>query len=324
MVDDGRYGAGSGGAGADGGVGSGTGLDDLLAEPRTHYLGVAKGTRLVFMPDDFLDGVRAIIAAGGVPVGSLSCGEPVLTNALMEIVGEPGDTGDPLHVTSDPKLMPRGSWVIDTEDKPYDVVVCAVMLLLAEYNDGVTVSSDGEWDDEGWLAARALFARAIGHEPKQPADVHTHEQAERISLTAKASGLRGLGGTTKQELRTLDDGYRRLRALSSYGYRPVGRLAGKKKLGGGPAEFAMRARIAAAWMLTGGETERHLKVEFHSVDDRAAISEVAASLRALGYEPSTAGVTAEELEEESRDARVNNAVRASRKREAAATGRTES
>lgn len=44
-----------------------------------------------------------------------------------------------------------------TARKPYDIVVCAV-LILAHYHLGLTVSSDGEWDGETeWKPARKLI-----------------------------------------------------------------------------------------------------------------------------------------------------------------------
>jgi hypothetical protein len=46
----------------------------------------------------------------------------------------------------------------DSWGKPYDVAVCAV-LISAKRHLGEKVSSDGNWDDAGWLRARALYTK---------------------------------------------------------------------------------------------------------------------------------------------------------------------
>jgi hypothetical protein len=49
-----------------------------------------------------------------------------------------------------------------TARKPYDAVVMRVLLILGYCREGLTIRSDGEFDDE-WADALAWFNREVGH-----------------------------------------------------------------------------------------------------------------------------------------------------------------
>ena len=54
-----------------------------------------------------------------------------------------------------------------TAQKPYDAVVTACLLWLAEcYGDAVEISSDGYWSE--WKDGRDLFRKVFGHDAKPP------------------------------------------------------------------------------------------------------------------------------------------------------------
>ena len=54
-----------------------------------------------------------------------------------------------------------------TAQKPYDAVVTACLLWLAEcYGDAVEISSDGYWNE--WQAGRDLFRTVFGYDAKPP------------------------------------------------------------------------------------------------------------------------------------------------------------
>ena len=56
--------------------------------------------------------------------------------------------------------MPHAGFV-KTQWRPYDVVVCATLLILRTLSpDVITIYSDGEWDGE-WIGARALASNVL-------------------------------------------------------------------------------------------------------------------------------------------------------------------
>ena len=66
----------------------------------------------------------------------------------------------------------------DSWGKHYDIAVCAV-LLAAKRHLGYRVTSDGNWSDEGWMRARALYARVTSHIVACPWPQKTCIQCER-------------------------------------------------------------------------------------------------------------------------------------------------
>lgn len=55
-----------------------------------------------------------------------------------------------------------------TARKPYDIAVCLVLLVMKRHAPkSISVSSDGEWDEE-WTEARKVFKELFGVEAKRP------------------------------------------------------------------------------------------------------------------------------------------------------------
>ena len=62
-----------------------------------------------------------------------------------------------------------------TATKPYDKVVCAVLLAAGEaFKGDIAVSSDGNWEE--WREGRELFQRVLGHEPLQPPEIRSRDR----------------------------------------------------------------------------------------------------------------------------------------------------
>ena len=56
---------------------------------------------------------------------------------------------------------------VDSWGKDYDLAVCAV-LIAGRRNLHLTVATDGDWDEEGWIRARVLYAKVTGNLPTCP------------------------------------------------------------------------------------------------------------------------------------------------------------
>lgn len=55
-----------------------------------------------------------------------------------------------------------------TAERPYDLIVCVVLLrAVHHYGASIGVSSDGSWDGE-WIPARKLYAQLFGADPVCP------------------------------------------------------------------------------------------------------------------------------------------------------------
>ena len=67
-----------------------------------------------------------------------------------------------------------------TAYRPYDAVVCAVLIsAAAHYGPALDVSSDGSWDvEDEWALGQALFTEVFGVEPVKPSGVKTGAQRE--------------------------------------------------------------------------------------------------------------------------------------------------
>jgi hypothetical protein len=54
-----------------------------------------------------------------------------------------------------------------TAREPYDLVVCTI-LLRASNRSKLVVQSDGDWNNEEWVAARELYLDIFGEEARKP------------------------------------------------------------------------------------------------------------------------------------------------------------
>ena len=55
-----------------------------------------------------------------------------------------------------------------TARKPYDLAVCLVLLSCVRRSDSIRVTSDGDWDESGWVEARRVFKELFGIDPECP------------------------------------------------------------------------------------------------------------------------------------------------------------
>lgn len=107
--------------------------------------------------------VKAIIAKSGVSIkGPLGEGEPIVNETEILFNGDEAldEDYETFAIESD-----NGAWACckTRGDKPYDAVVGAVLLRLADLNGTFKVSSDGEFDTEDWDPARKLYEKTFGH-----------------------------------------------------------------------------------------------------------------------------------------------------------------
>jgi hypothetical protein len=105
-----------------------------------------------------LKDIRKIIKTSPVPLKVKS-----LTGSGIDLNGK-GEDG-----YEDFVVWPGYGTFVKTGYRPYDEVVCAILLRLAE--DGLEISSDGNWDSAQWVTARLLFTEALGREAEKPEGV---------------------------------------------------------------------------------------------------------------------------------------------------------
>ena len=95
--------------------------------------------------------------------------EPELTEGYIRLNGEGKDGHETFYFVPVPDVFD----FCKTAEKPYDAVVCAVLLAAqAHYGAALEVSSDGYWDRE-WSEGRKLFTAALGVEPVKPPRIET-------------------------------------------------------------------------------------------------------------------------------------------------------
>lgn len=63
-----------------------------------------------------------------------------------------------------------------TARKAYDVVVATVLLRAATVSRNFVVQSDGDWNEEEWLAARTLYYNVFGSEAPMPKHMRANAQ----------------------------------------------------------------------------------------------------------------------------------------------------
>jgi hypothetical protein len=87
-------------------------------------------------------------------------GVPELSAARIAINGRDADDGwEPFIVT------PAAGWnFCKTQWRPYDVVVCAILLRATLTVPDFLIDSDGEWEAD-WAHARDLYTSVFGEDP---------------------------------------------------------------------------------------------------------------------------------------------------------------
>ena len=110
---------------------------------------------------------KAIVDASDVEIAGWDGeGEPEIGVGLVSLNGKGDERCETFSLQRDTE------WNFEcckTCRQPYDAVVGAILLAADERNPGMDVTSDGFWDEAEWIAARELFAKALGRNPKAPA-----------------------------------------------------------------------------------------------------------------------------------------------------------
>jgi hypothetical protein len=105
-----------------------------------------------------LDELREVIKAAGIPLaGGHGTGQPVLDMVHICFNGK----GEASHETF---MISRGKIEFEfckTAQKPYDIVVCAALIILNHHIPTLIVSSDG--DGEDWKEAIELCKQTLGY-----------------------------------------------------------------------------------------------------------------------------------------------------------------
>lgn len=118
-------------------------------------------TDLVNLMEDARKIVEAAQAQGVVICGGMGEGKPEIGERQIWLNGDASQSLD--HETF---MFPTSSWAFcKTARKPYDLVVCSI-LLLAKYHlgDAVRISSDGDREDDEWGAAEAFVKSILGYD----------------------------------------------------------------------------------------------------------------------------------------------------------------
>lgn len=132
-----------------------------------------------------MDAKAVVTAAGnrGIEIAGWDGeGEPEFTEGYVRLNGRGEDAHEtfvwhaecpenPSYRADDPDFWD----FTKTARKPYDAVVCALLLRLKHYyGDYVSVESDGLWDDPGgwgeWVEGRALYSEVFGEDAECPFD----------------------------------------------------------------------------------------------------------------------------------------------------------
>ena len=116
----------------------------------------------VTLTEETIADVKAIIAKSGVSIkGGDGTGEPELTPELICFNGDASNDEDyeTFYIENE-----SSTWTFCKTSgvRPYDKVVGAVLLRLADLNPQFTVTSDGVFDSEDWEPARNLYEEVFG------------------------------------------------------------------------------------------------------------------------------------------------------------------
>lgn len=105
--------------------------------------------------------VKQIIEATDVPLanGMGDAGSrPVITEGAISLNGADGDDFETFYIG----VESSGFDFCKTGSRPYDAVVCACLIRAkVQYGDAISISSDGDWDDE-WAEGAALTKSVFG------------------------------------------------------------------------------------------------------------------------------------------------------------------
>ena len=111
--------------------------------------------------------VRKLIIAGQrqgiVLAGWDGTGEPTVNDEEIRLNGDASADLD--HETFAILNDNSGFGFCKTALKPYDAVVGAILILLAEKNSTFSVSSDGTWEDD-WEGPRGLYLSTFNRVPE--------------------------------------------------------------------------------------------------------------------------------------------------------------
>jgi hypothetical protein len=123
----------------------------------THYF---RG--LTATPQVVADATKIIEASGVTVCGPRGEGLPVLSEARGIKLNGCAAAGEAFETFSLPSANAAGCGIhagfCTTENKPYDLVVTAILTAAALYRPGV-LRSDGRWED--WAAGLALYEKAV-------------------------------------------------------------------------------------------------------------------------------------------------------------------
>lgn len=134
----------------------------------THYWDVSEESEksFAFLLADTKSIIDAVKGNGGIKIvdGMGAAGShPSLDEGLIVFNGEEPEDYETFYFAKDG----RGFQFCKTGNRPYDAVVCAVLIRAkVHYGDGISVSSDGDWgvQDEwfqGELICRELFGEVV-------------------------------------------------------------------------------------------------------------------------------------------------------------------
>lgn len=128
--------------------------------------------------EQFIEDTQRIIDASGVEIcGSWGIGEPELEAGVSislngsRINDEGHESLNLVHGVN----HTMGSFC-KTARKGYDVVVATVLLRAATVSRTFVVESDGDWNEDEWLAARTLYYNVFGAEASKPKHMRANSQ----------------------------------------------------------------------------------------------------------------------------------------------------
>ena len=106
-------------------------------------------------------GTKKIIKESNVPIGDgMGEGQPIITDNAISLNGKGANSHETFYVSKEPTKFD----FCKTALKPYDVVVCACLLLMMKIlGNDAEVHSDGNMNGADWAKGRELFKKVIKH-----------------------------------------------------------------------------------------------------------------------------------------------------------------